>query len=59
MKNRNKRFTANELRRKIKFLIKNEIVAIYSEEETTLDMRFLDGRTYRISIEEVLSIAHA
>lgn len=53
MKNTQTQITIKELTEEITLLIKDEIVATYTEEETALQIHFLNGQNFRISVEEM------
>lgn len=54
MKNEPAQTTVKSLTKEIAALIKDEIVATYTEEDNALLMHFLDGRNFRVKVEEVL-----
>ncbi len=51
----NKQFSISvqDLTEEITLLIKEEIVATYTEEETAVQIHFLNGQSFRVSIEEM------
>lgn len=53
MKNTQTQITMKDLTEEITLLIKDEIVATYTEEETALQVHFLNGQSFRISVEEM------
>ena len=53
MENNQRQISVRDLTEEITLLIKDEIVATYTEEETALQMHFLNGQNFRISIEEI------
>ena len=53
MKNAQTQITMKDLTEEIALLIKDEIVATYTEEENALQVHFLNGQSFRISVEEM------
>ena len=53
MKNTQTQITMKDLTEEITLLIKDEIVAMYTEEENALQVHFLNGQSFRISVEEM------
>lgn len=53
MKNTQTQITIKDLTEEITLLIKDEIVATYTEEENALQVHFLNGQNFRISVEEM------
>ena len=53
MKNTQTQISVRDLTEEITLLIKDEIVATYTEEETALQVHFLNGQNFRISVEEM------
>lgn len=53
MKNAQTQITMKDLTEEITLLIKDEIVATYTEEDTALQVHFLNGQSFRISVEEM------
>ena len=53
MKNTQTKITMKDLTEEITLLIKEEIVATYTEEENALQVHFLNGQSFRISVEEM------
>ena len=53
MKNTQTQITIKDLTEEITLLIKDEIVATYTEEENALQVHFLNGQSFRISVEEM------
>jgi len=53
MKNTQPKISVKDLTEEITLLIKDEIVATYTEEETALQVHFLNGQNFRISVEEM------
>ena len=45
--------TAKDLAEEITMLIKEELVAAYTIEETALQVHFLNGQSFRLTIEEI------
>lgn len=48
------RISVRDLTEEITLLIKEEIVATYTEEENALQVHFLNGQNFRIKVEEML-----
>ena len=53
MEEQTKMISVVELTEKVTRLIKEEIVAIYKEEENGLQMYFVDGQRFRLVVEEI------
>ena len=53
MENKQFRISVQDLTEEITLLIKEEIVATYTEEETALQLHFLNGQHFRVSVEEI------
>ena len=53
MENNQRQISVSDLTEEIALLIKAEIVATYTEEENALQVHFLNGQHFRISIEEM------
>jgi hypothetical protein len=53
MENTAQKISVQDLTEEITLLIKEEIVAMYTEEETALQVHFLNGQNFRISVEEI------
>ena len=53
MKNTQTKISVRDLTEEITLLIKDEIVATYTEEENALQAHFLNGQNFRISVEEM------
>ena len=53
MKNTQTKISVRDLTEEITLLIKDEIVATYTEEETALQVHFFNGQNFRISVEEI------
>lgn len=53
MEKQNVKISVRDLTEEIKLLIKDEIVAKYTEEETALEVHLLNGQNFRISVEEI------
>ena len=53
MKNTETKISVRDLTEEITLLIKDEIVATYTEEENALQVHFLNGQNFRISVEEM------
>lgn len=54
MKNEHTQITVKGLTETITALIKDEIVAMYTEEDNALLVHFLNGRNFRVKVEEIL-----
>ena len=53
MENNQRQISVRGLTEEITLLVKDEIVATYTEEESALLVRFLNGQNFRISVEEM------
>ena len=53
MENNQRQISVRDLTEEITLLVKDEIVATYTEEENALQVHFLNGQNFRISIEEI------
>ena len=53
MENNQRQISVRDLTEEITLLVKDEIVATYTEEENALQMHFLNGQNFRISVEEM------
>ena len=53
MKNTETKISVKALTEEITLIIKDELVATYTEEETALQVHFLNGQNFRISVEEM------
>ena len=53
MENNQRQISVRDLTEEITLLIKDEIVATYTEDESALRVHFLNGQNFRISIEEM------
>jgi hypothetical protein len=53
MENNQRSISVRDLTEEITLLIKDEIVATYTEEESALQVHFLNGQNFRISVEEM------
>ena len=53
MENNNTKISVKDLTEEVTLLIKDEIVATYTEEDSALQVHFLNGQHFRISIEEI------
>ena len=49
----NQKISVRDLTEEITLLIKDEIVATYTDEENALQVHFLNGQSFRISVEEM------
>lgn len=54
MENKQPQISVKDLTEEITLLIKEEIVATYTEEEDALQVHFLNGQNFRIKVEEIL-----
>ncbi len=52
MKNKQDKISVKELTEEITLLIKDEIVATYTEEDDALQVHFINGQTFRIKVEQ-------
>ena len=53
MENNQRQISVKDLTEEITLLVKDEIVATYTEEENALQVHFLNGQNFRISVEEM------
>ena len=53
MEQQNLKISVKDLTEEITLLIKDEIVATYTEEENALQIHFLNGQNFRIAVEEM------
>ena len=53
MENKQLKISVKDLAEEITLLIKDEIVATYTEEEDALQVHFLNGQNFRIKVEEI------
>ena len=53
MENNQRQISVKDLTEEITLLVKDEIVATYTEEENALQVHFLNGQNFRISVEEI------
>ena len=53
MEKQDVKVSVRDLTEEIKLLIKDEIVATYTEEDTALQVHLLNGQNFRISVEEI------
>ena len=53
MENDQRQISVRDLTEEITLLVKDEIVATYTEEENALHVHFLNGQNFRISVEEM------
>ena len=53
MENNQRQISVRDLTEEITLLIKDEIVATYTEEENALQVHFLNRQNFRISVEEM------
>lgn len=54
MKGQNARISVKALTEAIAQLIQEEIIAKYVKEDNALQVRFLNGQTFRVSVEEAI-----
>ena len=52
MENNNTKISVKDLTEEITLLIKDEIVATYTEDEDALQVHFMNGQNFRIKVEE-------
>ena len=53
MEKQDNKISVRDLTEEITLLIKEDIVATYTEEEDALQVHFLNGQNFRISVEEI------
>ena len=53
MENNQRQISVRDLTEEITLLVKDEIVATYTEEESALQVHFLNGQNFRVSVEEM------
>ena len=53
MENTQPKISVKDLTEEITLLIKEEIVATYTEEDDALQVHFLNGQNFRIKVEEI------
>lgn len=53
MKNNQIKISVKDVTEKLTLLIKDEIVATYTQEDMALQIRFVNGQSFRISVEEI------
>ena len=53
MEKQDTKISVRDLTEEITLLIKDEIVATYTEEDSALQVHFLNGQHFRISVEEI------
>jgi hypothetical protein len=53
MEKQDTKISVRDLTEEITLLIKDEIVATYTEEDSALQVHFLNGQNFRISVEEI------
>ena len=53
MENNQRQISVRDLTEEITLLVKDEVVATYTEEESALQVHFLNGQNFRISVEEM------
>ena len=53
MEKQGTKFSVRDLTEEITLLIKDEIVATYTEEDSALQVHFLNGQNFRIAVEEI------
>lgn len=53
MEQDNTKISVKDLTEELTLLIKEDIVATYTEEEDALQVHFLNGQNFRISVEEI------
>ena len=53
MEKQGTKFSVRDLTEEITLLIKEEIVATYTEEDSALQVHFLNGQNFRISVDEI------
>ena len=53
MEKQDTKMSVRDLTEEITLLIKDEIVATYTEEDSALQVHFLNGQNFRIAVEEI------
>ena len=53
MEKNNTKISVKDLTEEISLLIKEEIVATYTEEEDALQIHFINGQNFRVKVEEI------
>ena len=53
MKKNNTKISVKDLTEEITLLIKEDIVATYTEEEDALQIHFINGQNFRVKVEEI------
>lgn len=53
MENCQKKISVRDLTEEVSLLIREDIVATYTEEEDALQIHFLNGQNFRVKIEEI------
>ena len=53
MEKQDTKISVRDLTEEITLLIKDEIVATYTEEDSALQVHFLNGQNFRIVVEEI------
>ena len=53
MEQENIKISVKDLTEEITLLIKDEIVATYTEEEDALQIHFINGQNFRVKVEEI------
>ena len=53
MEKQDTKISVRDLTEEITLLIKDEIVATYTEEDSALQVHFLNGQNFRIAVEEI------
>jgi hypothetical protein len=53
MENNQRQISVRDLTEEITLLVKDEILATYTEEESALQVHFLNGQNFQISVEEM------
>ena len=53
MEKQDTKISVRDLTEEFTLLIKDEIVATYTEEDSALQVHFLNGQNFRISVEEI------
>ena len=53
MKNEQDKISVKQLTEEITLLIKDEIVATYTEEDDALQVHFINGQNFRINVEAI------
>lgn len=53
MEQENTKISVKDLTEELTLLIKDDIVATYTEEEDALQIHFINGQNFRVKVEEI------